>query len=181
MRKVVAIFLVGFLLGAPHAVFAAKVTAVPATVAKKYNIDTKWYKQYTTAKGIPVIASANVNRRALLKTGALINKVLQGKKLNIAKHLRTYRAKNGIVDKGKNMSDMPENKGRGKFNTAAGLACCGRYEWDDKTETWKGWKRAVRRWSMVRFEFVATKPVSGIEILGYNDLGNMCGLARFCL
>ena len=78
MRKAIAILLVGFLLGAPTVVFAAKVTAVPATVAKKYNIDTKWYKQYTTAKGIPIIASANVNRRALLKTGALINKVLQG-------------------------------------------------------------------------------------------------------
>ena len=58
MRKVIAILLVSFLLGAPTVVFAAKVTAVPATVAKKYNIDTKWYKQYTTAKGIPVIASA---------------------------------------------------------------------------------------------------------------------------
>jgi hypothetical protein len=56
MRKVVAILLVGFLLSTPHTVFAAKVTAVPAAVAKKYNIDTKWYKQYTTAKGIPVIA-----------------------------------------------------------------------------------------------------------------------------
>ena len=45
--------------------------------------------------------------------------------------------------------------------------------------TRKGWKRAVRRWSMVRFEFVVTKPASGIEILGYNDLGNLCGLASF--
>ncbi len=45
--------------------------------------------------------------------------------------------------------------------------------------TRKGWKKSVRRWSMVRFEFVATKPASGINILGYDDLGNLCGLASF--
>ena len=74
MRKVIAILLVGFLLGAPYVVFAAKVTAVPAAVAKKYNIDTKWYKKYTTVKGIPIIASKKVNSRALTKAAAVTKK-----------------------------------------------------------------------------------------------------------
>ena len=42
-----------------------------------------------------------------------------------------------------------------------------------------GWKKAVRRWSTVRFEFVTAKPSSGIQILGYDDLGNVCGLSSF--
>ena len=41
MRKALAIILMGFLLGGPTAVLAAKVTAVPAAVAKKYSIDIK--------------------------------------------------------------------------------------------------------------------------------------------
>ena len=45
--------------------------------------------------------------------------------------------------------------------------------------TRKGWKKAVRRWSMVRFEFVNAKPPSGIQILGYDDLGKICGLSSF--
>ena len=45
--------------------------------------------------------------------------------------------------------------------------------------TRKGWKKAVRRWSMVGFEFVTAKPSSGIQILGYDDLGNICGLSSF--
>ena len=45
--------------------------------------------------------------------------------------------------------------------------------------TRKGWKKAVRRWSTVRFEFVTAKPSSGIQILGYDDLGNVCGLSSF--
>ena len=45
--------------------------------------------------------------------------------------------------------------------------------------TRKGWKNAVRRWSMVRFKFVTAKPSSGIQILGYDDLGNICGLSSF--
>ena len=45
--------------------------------------------------------------------------------------------------------------------------------------TRKGWKKAVRRWSTVRFEFVNAKPSSGIQILGYDDLGNICGLSSF--
>ena len=45
--------------------------------------------------------------------------------------------------------------------------------------TRKGWKKAVRRWSMVHFEFVNAKPSSGIQILGYDDLGNICGLSSF--
>ena len=32
---------------------------------------------------------------------------------------------------------------------------------------------------MVRFEFVNAKPSSGIQILGYDDLGNICGLSSF--
>lgn len=45
--------------------------------------------------------------------------------------------------------------------------------------TGTGWEQAVRRWPMLRFEFVTTKPSSGIHILGYDDLGNVCGLASF--
>ena len=45
--------------------------------------------------------------------------------------------------------------------------------------TRKGWKKAVRRWSTVRFKFVNAKPSSGIQILGYDDLGNVCGLSSF--
>lgn len=45
--------------------------------------------------------------------------------------------------------------------------------------TGTGWEQAVRRWTMVRFEFVTTKPSSGIHILGYDDLGNICGLSSF--
>ena len=45
--------------------------------------------------------------------------------------------------------------------------------------TRKGWKKAVRRWSTVRFKFVTAKPSSGIQILRYDDLGNICGLSSF--
>ena len=42
-----------------------------------------------------------------------------------------------------------------------------------------GWWKAIKRWPTVNFRFVATKPASGIHILGYDDLGNICGLASF--
>ena len=45
--------------------------------------------------------------------------------------------------------------------------------------TGTGWEQAVRRWTMLRFEFVTTKPSSGIHMLGYDDLGNICGLSSF--
>ena len=58
MRKAIAIFLVGCLIGAPTVVLAVKVTAVPAAVAKKYSIDTKWYKKYTTVHAMGFDVSA---------------------------------------------------------------------------------------------------------------------------
>ena len=42
-----------------------------------------------------------------------------------------------------------------------------------------GWQEAINRWPTVRFQFVATKPASGIDILGFDDLGNICGLSSF--
>ena len=42
-----------------------------------------------------------------------------------------------------------------------------------------GWQEAINRWPTVRFQFVDSKPSSGIEILGYDDLGNACGLSSF--
>ena len=79
LEKALVILLVGCLLAVPTIVLAAKVTAVPAAVEKKYNIDTKWYKKYTTVKGIPIIASKKVNSRALTKAAAVTNKMLRGK------------------------------------------------------------------------------------------------------
>jgi hypothetical protein len=42
-----------------------------------------------------------------------------------------------------------------------------------------GWRKAIKRWPTVNFRFVSTKPARGIHILGYDDLGNACGLASF--
>ena len=42
-----------------------------------------------------------------------------------------------------------------------------------------GWRKAIKRWPTVNFWFVSTEPVRGIHILGYDDLGNICGLASF--
>ena len=67
MRKAIVTFLVGCLIGAPTVVLAAKVTAVPAAVAKKWNIDTKFYKKYTHAYGIPIVVCAKVDSVALLQ------------------------------------------------------------------------------------------------------------------
>ena len=41
------------------------------------------------------------------------------------------------------------------------------------------WRKAIKRWPTVNFRFVPTKPARGIHILGYDDLGNTCGLASF--
>jgi hypothetical protein len=56
--------------------------------------------------------------------------------------------------------------------------------WDSTTipiygVTKAGWQKAIKRWPVVNFRFVATKPAWGIHILGYDDLGNNCGLASF--
>ena len=56
--------------------------------------------------------------------------------------------------------------------------------WPSKTipvygATGVGWQEAINRWPTVRFQFVATKPSSGIAILGFDDLGNICGLSSF--
>ena len=45
--------------------------------------------------------------------------------------------------------------------------------------TGAGWRKAIKRWPIVNFRFVATKPARGIHIMGYKDLGNVCGLASF--
>ena len=45
--------------------------------------------------------------------------------------------------------------------------------------TGAGWKKAIKRWPTVNFQFVATKPAWGIHILGDDDLGNICGLSSF--
>ena len=50
LKKALVILLVGCLLGVPTIVLAAKVTAVPASVAKKYSLDSKWYKKYLLVK-----------------------------------------------------------------------------------------------------------------------------------
>ena len=42
-----------------------------------------------------------------------------------------------------------------------------------------GWQEAINRWPTVRFQFVARNFSSGIDILGYEDLGNICGLSSF--
>ena len=42
-----------------------------------------------------------------------------------------------------------------------------------------GWQKAIKQWPIVNFRFVSTKPAWGIHILGYDDLGNICGLAAF--
>ena len=101
MRKAIAILLVGFLISAPTVVLAAKVTAVPAAVAKAYNIDTKFYKKYTHIRGIPIIASAKVNSRALKKAAAVTKKMLLGKGYGkkITSYMKKYRYKIGIIGK----------------------------------------------------------------------------------
>ena len=45
--------------------------------------------------------------------------------------------------------------------------------------TGAGWQEAINRWPTVRFQFVSSKPSAGIKILGYDDLGNACGLSSF--
>jgi hypothetical protein len=45
--------------------------------------------------------------------------------------------------------------------------------------TGEGWQSAIKRWPIINFQFVSTKPARGIHILGYDDLGNICGLASF--
>ena len=45
--------------------------------------------------------------------------------------------------------------------------------------TGQGWRKAINRWPIVNFRFVSTKPARGIHVLGYDDLGNICGLASF--
>lgn len=42
-----------------------------------------------------------------------------------------------------------------------------------------GWQKAIKRRPTVNFQFVATKSAWEIHILGYDDLGNICGLASF--
>jgi hypothetical protein len=45
--------------------------------------------------------------------------------------------------------------------------------------TREDWRKAIKRWPIVNFRFVSTKPARAIHILGYDDLGNNCGIARF--
>ena len=143
MRKAIAIILVCFLIGAPTVVLAAKVTAVPAAVAKKWDIDTKFYKKYTTVVGIPIIASAKVDSRALTKAAAVTRKMLLGRQYKIAKYLKQYKSKIGIIGIKERTSQMPEARGRGSGITKkndkrlwAGVACCGTYRWDSKKRKW---------------------------------------------
>ena len=115
---------------------AIKVTGVSVSISKKFDIDRKWYKKYTHVKGIPIVSSKKVNSRALLKSAGVINKVLLGNRYKLSKHLKKYRAKMAIVDKGKNFSDLPEVSFK-SYDDAGGLACCGKYKWDTKSGSWK--------------------------------------------
>ena len=76
---------------------AAKVTSVPTNIKKAYQINTVWYKKYTHVKGIPIIASKRVDKRALKKAAAVANKMLMGKSYGkkITKYLKKYRTKEG--------------------------------------------------------------------------------------
>jgi hypothetical protein len=144
MRKAIAILLVGLLIGAPTVVLAAKVTAVPAAVAKAYNIDTKWYKKYTTVKGIPIIASRKVNSRALTKAAAVTKKMVLGKGYGpkIVKYLKVYRNKVGIVGRTERIRQMPEGRRLPKrYDKQSGVAASGKWVWNEKTREWKEYER----------------------------------------
>ncbi|MCS5566329.1 MAG: hypothetical protein NZ729_08595, partial [Methylococcales bacterium] len=41
------------------------------------------------------------------------------------------------------------------------------------------WRKVIRRWPIVNFGFVSTEPAWEIPIMGYDELGNICGLASF--
>ena len=41
------------------------------------------------------------------------------------------------------------------------------------------WRKAIKRWPIVNFGFVSTEPAREIHIMGYDDLGNICGIASF--
>ena len=112
MKKIISILLIGFLLGAPTAVLAGKVTPVPAAVAKKYKIDTKFYKKYTHAYGIPIIASAKVDSSVLLKGADNARMLLKNRKFKFAKRFKKHRVRLAITGKTEKFSDMPELNGK---------------------------------------------------------------------
>ena len=125
--------------------FAAKVTTVPVSIKKAYKLNTAWYKKYTHVRGIPIIASKRVNNRALLKAAAVTNKMLMGKKYgkNIAKHLKRYRTRIGIIGQNERLTQMPEARHLDKsYDTkAAGLSIFGEWKFDNKSNKWKEYYR----------------------------------------
>jgi len=120
---------------------AAKVTAVPVSISKKFDIDRKWYKKYTHVRGIPIIASKSVNSRALLKGASVTRKMLLGKKYGspITRHLKLYRGKIGLIGQTERLTQMPEARDldKKKYDDKWGLECCGEYLWDSKSSSWK--------------------------------------------
>lgn len=184
MRKAIVILLVGLLLGAPTAVLAAKVTAVPAAVADKYNINTKWYKKYITVAGIPIIASKKVNSRALLKSAAVTRKMLLGKGYGkkIKKYLKKYRVKVGIIGENERLTQMPEARGLDKsYDTdVAGIACCETYIWDNKSGSWKEYYRIglTREMNVLQKGYPIDAWAAGNSILQH-EFAHLIHLAAF--
>jgi len=110
-----------------------KVGPVPKAVRDGWKLDA-YYTKYADASGVPVVASKNVDDKALAVAADIIKKMLSGRP-DLLKALATARVRIGIIGKDEQTTDLPEyvnlrpkaemwnTRTRGLGATPAALAC----------------------------------------------------------
>ncbi|MDC0038450.1 hypothetical protein OAJ78_02205 [Gammaproteobacteria bacterium] len=143
---------------------------MPKKIATDFKIDTKFYKKYVSVKGIPIIAPRTVNKRALLKTGYLIQRMLAPKKLGkkLAGYVTKYRNRMAIVPHRKNFSFMPERKGVRRGDSAAGLRCCEKWVFNKTKWRWEAF-----------YGTAFTRESNALELSTGSDVGNSTAVHEF--
>jgi len=88
---------------------AAKVTAVPEDVIKRYKLDTEFYKKHVDYKGFSILSSAKVSDEALYEARYLIDKLL-GEREDILKALIKSGCRFMVMAPTEMTTDVPEQR-----------------------------------------------------------------------
>ncbi len=86
-----------------------KVTTVPEAVARRYRLDTTFYKKHVDYKGFSILGSARVSDAALLEARYLIDKLL-GDRADILAALIKAGCRFMVMAPGEMTTDVPEQR-----------------------------------------------------------------------
>lgn len=101
-------FALALSVATPSAALTHEISTVPAHIRTEFGITSPWYEKYVDAGGIPVMGSANVSDKALVKARANVLSLLGPAPSALVAELRRQKCRVVIIGLDETVRNIPE-------------------------------------------------------------------------